>query len=177
MSSQGVLNSTNPDTTAESNSNPDNNNSTNTTTDSALDDVWASSDDESNFIPKVKESYGEDDGDENTPDHVDIIALRRKHGKQGYLDGLSQAKEESLQEGFDSGYPKGATLGFLSGTLLMDLKSLLNENKLSSSDFETAKSELDITNILQQKYFNDDLNLIEKRHPVLVKWENYINNI
>ena len=53
------------------------------------DDIW--SDDDTKLIPQN-----------------DII---RSHYKKGYVDGITQAKESSLQQGFDDGYPEGAKLG------------------------------------------------------------------
>ncbi|KAK7680688.1 hypothetical protein QCA50_016256 [Cerrena zonata] len=65
------------------------------------DDVWAD-DDEAGYSMK----------DQSTAD------LKRIHTKQGYLDGLTQAQESGLQQGFDEAFPKGAQLGIEVGRLL-----------------------------------------------------------
>lgn len=97
--------------------------------------------------------------------------LKRTHIKQGYVDGLSNAKEASLQTGFDDGYPIGAQLGIRVGSILSKLALRGN-----IETFETAKRELNITNMLKKSYFDENLDLPEgEDHPILSKWEAILN--
>lgn len=93
--------------------------------------------------------------------------IKRIHVKQGYLDGLSKAKESSLQDGFDDGYPLGANFAIRVGQIL---SKLTNDSEL----FQTAKKELNLTKILQRSYFDENLDLNESDHPVLKKWDQII---
>ncbi|KAI9104605.1 hypothetical protein DFS34DRAFT_645307 [Phlyctochytrium arcticum] len=43
--------------------------------------------------------------------------LHDTHGVSGYKDGISEAKESSLQKGFDIGYGDAAQIGFYMGRL------------------------------------------------------------
>lgn len=88
--------------------------------------------------------------------------IERIHVKQGYVDGLSRAKEDSLQRGFDDGYPIGAQYGIRAGQVLARLAP--DDPRLAE-----ARRELNIANLLQRAYF--DANLDADNHPVLAKWE------
>ncbi|KAK6465952.1 hypothetical protein DFJ63DRAFT_35619 [Scheffersomyces coipomensis] len=117
-----------------------------------MDDIWGDEDDE---------NYG--DGLLRVNANADI---QRNHQKQGYLDGLSSAKEESLQQGFDEGFPNGALLGLTVGKLLAELKIFKDEDL-----FNQAKKELNIVKVLDKKYFSEDLN-VTSNHEVIQKWQN-----
>ncbi|KAH3664289.1 hypothetical protein OGAPHI_004641 [Ogataea philodendri] len=131
-----------------------------------FDDVWLSDDEE--FKPNTSEMYG---SIENEPKHADLLSLKRKHAKQGYLDGISKAKEESLQQGFDDGYPIGARIGALVGEILASLKLLLDSSMISVNDYDTALKELNITKVLQPEFFDSKLNIAgERTHPAIQKW-------
>lgn len=109
----------------------------------------------------LSDDYSSDDnGDEKIIPNNDII---RTHYKQGYVDGITKAKETSLQDGFDDGFPKGAELGIEVGKILSKLKH-------SNDEFDQAKKELNITNVLNMKYFDDDFNLIKSPHELIVKY-------
>lgn len=135
------------------------------------DDIW--SDDDTKLIP------------EN-----DII---RSHYKKGYVDGITQAKESSLQQGFDDGYPEGAKLGIKVGEILANLINQCKDRNRQGDDdddddddeqlvrFNEAKKELNIVNVLKKSYFDEDLNLKksndnketdESYHELINKWEN-----
>ncbi|KAL7662601.1 Protein YAE1 [[Candida] zeylanoides] len=88
--------------------------------------------------------------------------IERIHVKQGYVDGLSRAKEDSLQRGFDDGYPTGAQYGIRAGQVLARLAP--DDPRLAE-----ARRELNIANLLQRAYFDANLNADD--HPVLAKWE------
>ncbi|EEQ84488.1 essential protein Yae1, variant 2 [Blastomyces dermatitidis ER-3] len=55
----------------------------------------------------------------------DLPFLRRQHVTAGYRDGISVAKGEHVQRGFDGGFPVGAELGLRVGTVLGVLEGLV----------------------------------------------------
>lgn len=61
----------------------------------------------------------------------DLPSLRRQHVTAGYRDGVTAAKGEHVQRGFDKGYPVGAELGVRVGIVLGVLEGLVKA--LSSS--------------------------------------------
>ncbi|EGV61547.1 hypothetical protein CANTEDRAFT_107700 [Yamadazyma tenuis ATCC 10573] len=116
----------------------------------ASDDVWGDSDGEDDIITKNSSSTAE---------------IKRVHTKQGYLDGLSNAKESSLQQGFDDGYPKGGELGIMVGRILATVLSYDTEL------FLQCKQELIISKVLNKGYFNSNLDIEDlEAHEVLQKW-------
>ncbi|RCK65720.1 Uncharacterized protein YAE1 [Candida viswanathii] len=102
----------------------------------------------------------------------DII---RTHHKQGYVDGITHAKESALQSGFDDAFPHGASLGSAVGRILSRLV-------LDQELFDAAKKELGILNVLSQAYFDEDLNLrsssssssSSSSHELINKWEQIV---
>ena len=57
-------------------------------------------------------------------DPSDIPRLRSTHSTAGYRNGISIAKERSLQPGFDEGYSLGAVFGLRIGYILGTLEGL-----------------------------------------------------
>ena len=55
----------------------------------------------------------------------DIPRLKDKHETEGYRDGVTKGKAESVQAGFDEGYGLGAVLGLRVGKVLGLLEGLL----------------------------------------------------
>lgn len=98
--------------------------------------------------------------DENVNDYAD---RQRAQVNQGYLDGITNAQELGLQNGFDEGYPKGAELGIRVGRVLATL--------YGTDKFEEAKKELNISKVLDRQHYNDQLDLEEADHPLVVFWE------
>lgn len=118
----------------------------------------------------VEDIWGDDDIEDLQNSTADI---KRMHTKQGYLDGISNAKESSLQEGFDDLYPKGAQLGIAVGGILGALASNSDQEL-----FKQAKEELNISRVLQKEYFNQDLDLKEEKAPEIVsKWQEIVQNL
>lgn len=121
----------------------------------------------SELIHEVRE-YGEDLSDQDVwgdEEYVNPHADRdRSQQKQGYLDGLVQGKEEGLQKGFDEAFPKGADLGFTVGRILAQLKCK------NESLYIQAKSELNITQVLNTSHFDEELDL-KGTHETIAKWE------
>ncbi|GME78103.1 unnamed protein product [Ambrosiozyma monospora] len=151
--------------------------------DSDSDDIWLSSDNEQNnefnFHPNTDEFYGSAEQAHGTTNEMslNLISLQRRHAKQGYLDGLSQAKETGLQDGFDEGYPIGGRLGVAVGQLLISLKMSQISGNLSQEQYDSALRELNIQNVLQKQYFDDSLNIKDySKHPVISKWAGVVSN-
>ncbi|RPA71439.1 hypothetical protein BJ508DRAFT_92026 [Ascobolus immersus RN42] len=57
--------------------------------------------------------WGDDDGTEPS----EVQGLKRQHTTEGYRDGVTVGKEESVQKGFDEGYNIGALFGLRVGWL------------------------------------------------------------
>lgn len=111
-------------------------------------------------------------GDDDDMTSTTTAEIKRIHTKQGYLDGLSNAKESSLQSGFDDGYPKGGQLGVLVGCILSTILSYKPEL------FDTCKKELAISNVLSRGHFNDDLEIEDvDKHEVLRKWKDICEQV
>lgn len=108
-----------------------------------------------------------DDGDvwgsdeESIATHAD---LKRTHMNQGYLDGVTQAQEQGLQQGFDRAYPEGAELGRRVGRILAYFHD--------SPHREQAVAELNITKVLSKQYFDDSLETLS--HLLVDKWESRV---
>jgi flagellar biosynthesis/type III secretory pathway protein FliH len=144
-------------------------------------EIWADSDDEVVNKGNNGQSVSNDDDDDDefygvkpdVPENSDIAALRRIHAKQGYLAGLSSQKEESLQKGFDEGYPVGADLGIQVGKILGCLQILSVHSNLEVSNkakdlLKSAQNELGIKKVLNKRYFDDDMNI--ETHPLIIHW-------
>lgn len=107
---------------------------------------------------------GDDDVWASDDESVSAYADRRRAQiNQGYLDGVTSAQELGLQEGFDEGYPEGAKLGIRVGRILARL--------YGSEFFEQAKRELNITKVLDRKYYNEQLDANEPDHQLVEYWE------
>lgn len=144
-------------------------------------EVWADSDEEFNPDISDDEFYG---GKPEVSENSEISALRRLHAKRGYLDGLSNSKEESLQEGFDKGYPLGALIGIEVGKIISKLQFISTMNGIDSTlkdkakdQLEIAKSELMIQKVLNRKYFDDALSLQDDTHSLLQRWKIQVNEL
>lgn len=94
--------------------------------------------------------------------------LKRAHHNQGYVDGITRQQEQSLQNGFDEGFPQGAQLGREVGKILAKLHG--------TSQFPLAKTDLNVTKILDKKYFDEQLDLRTKTHPEIKRYEREIGN-
>lgn len=95
--------------------------------------------------------------------------LKRAHHNQGYVDGITKQQEQSLQSGFDEGFPQGAQLGREVGKLLAKLHG--------TSQFSLAKTDLNVTKILDKKYFDDQLDLVGRVHPEIKRYETVHGNL
>lgn len=135
------------------------------TTEEPIDDIWGG------------------DSDDEPCASADIAKLRRIHNKQGYLDGISRAKESTLQSGFDSGYPEGAQLAIEVGKILGGLQLLASlpaqdpRSEAARQLLSRAKVELHISRVLSWRYFNEDLTLPQDGHRLIVQWKHRVDQL
>ena len=97
----------------------------------------------------------------------DIPRLRSIHATAGYRDGVSEAKGQSLQAGFDEGYSIGAAFGLRVGCLLGAVEGLLlatrkrmPEMQRQAHDlegqFEKMKDDLTLEKVFDRKWWDND---------------------
>lgn len=127
-------------------------------------DVWADSDDDTAI------NGGNPVGE--------LPKLRREHYNSGYLEGISSSKDGYLQEGFDSGYPLGATVGLEVGQILGTLQGL------GLHDVERmAKNELSPEQLFSNKYYDEKDELARPKfdinlgHPEVVRWKTHVQTL
>ncbi|KAK4152526.1 hypothetical protein C8A00DRAFT_44422 [Chaetomidium leptoderma] len=70
----------------------------------------------------------------------DMPRLSQAHHTAGYRDGIALAKARTAQQGFDEGYPLGATIGARAGQLLGVLEGLAGAVGLHSLAFSSSSS-------------------------------------
>lgn len=118
---------------------------------------------------------------EVTLESPDIAKLRKLHHKQGYLEGITKAKESTLQHGFDTGYPQGAALGIEIGEIVGSLQIWSAQSdergERAKELLMRAKRELHISKVLSWRYFDDELNLPEKGHPLILQWRELLDSL
>ncbi|KAK4167251.1 hypothetical protein QBC43DRAFT_9817 [Cladorrhinum sp. PSN259] len=112
----------------------------------------------------------------------DIPRLQQEHTNAGYRDGITFAKSQHVQSGFDEGYSLGATIGARAGQLLglleglaaaIGLHFLSSPPPLSSSStaahktqedsvtrmeslLKEARKELSVQSIFSKEYWGED---------------------
>ena len=98
-----------------------------------------------------------------TADPSDIPRLRGTHSTAGYRAGISTSKEETLQAGFDEGYPLGAFFGLRVGYLLGALEGLYLAHSHESEGrtrlgrlAEDAKGQLTLEKIFEREWWGED---------------------
>ncbi|KAJ5469694.1 Protein yae1 [Penicillium diatomitis] len=105
-------------------------NDTDYAVDNSLDDIFGSS------PPRETQRQSDPNATDSktTTEPSDLPSLRRQHVTAGYRDGVSTAKGEHVQRGFDAGFPVGAQLGMRAGTILGILEGILRglEDRSSS---------------------------------------------
>ncbi|RFU73676.1 abc1 domain-containing [Trichoderma arundinaceum] len=113
-------------------------------------------------------------GRPESPRHPsDMRRLETEHTTAGYREGISAAKERTVQAGFDEGFSLGATIGLAAGQLLGTLegiedalKSRLGDRAGSEDEEATAASrllteareELSVPKIFSSDYWAPDGN-------------------
>ncbi|KAG4033173.1 hypothetical protein MFRU_005g01870 [Monilinia fructicola] len=68
----------------------------------------------------------------------DIPRLKEKHETEGYRDGVTKGKAESVQKGFDEGYGLGAVLGLRIGRVIGILEGVCAAVSVSAKKSEDA---------------------------------------
>ena len=111
-------------------------------------------------------------GDQTREDRVrasdshpsDIQRLQAEHSTAGYRDGITAAKAQSIQAGFDEGFSLGATIGLKAGQLLGILEgiagALRDGGGERAADAEkllaSARSDLNTKAIYAEEYWAPD---------------------
>lgn len=101
----------------------------------------------------------------------DIPRLREKHETEGYRDGVTKGKAESVQKGFDEGYGLGAVLGLRVGKIVGLLEGICAAIKSARSNTEdgwgvelerlesllgSARLDLKTESVFGRDYFDTD---------------------
>lgn len=103
----------------------------------------------------------------------EVTRVQRDHSQAGYLAGVTKAKDESLQEGFNSGYPIGGELGLSIGRVL----GFLQGKGLSELESQ-ARKELSSVHVFDRKYWTSDAEPSFKgTHPLVEGWEKKVENL
>ena len=178
---------------------PDSTPSPRTNVDNNLDDIWGSAPSSS-----TSETFSSDAKNvRNEPS--DIPRLRSQHSTSGYRDGLSTAKNTTIQEGFDEGYSLGAVMGLEVGIVLGLLEGIQNavrssgghdgsDNKKMITLLETARRELRMEEVFGRDWWSEDgtwryevseeggeemgdftFKEVVDSHPVIRKWKGLVN--
>lgn len=126
---------------------------------------------------------------------TDMSRLQAEHSTSGYREGVSVAKETSIQTGFDEGFSLGATIGQQAGHLLGLLEGIRDALGSLGDDISTeaegllnqAREELSIKHIFSPTYWAPDGNWtyevkardeerdvlfpdVAEAHPLIRKW-------
>jgi len=92
--------------------------------------------------------------------------LRRTHVTNGYREGLSAAKETSLQTGFDVGFPIGAAAGMKAGWIIGVLQGLERSGRPEDKEkvqkvLKLAREGLSLEDIVEVINAEDDAGEID----------------
>lgn len=106
---------------------------------------------------------------------LELQKLERTHRNRGYRDGISSAKEENLQEGFDMKFPEGSRLGFQVGEVIGKLQTLDSlfgaQDSELRSDYKEALAQLQISRVLTHANFSEQMDATEALSSLLARWE------
>jgi hypothetical protein len=134
----------------------------------------------------------------------DIPRLKEKHETEGYRDGVTKGKAESVQAGFDEGYGLGAVLGLRIGKILGLLEGIYFaigvtegeewrvEKERVGTLYEDAQRELNTQSVFGREWWGEDgiwkydvpgegegkevvFPDIAAAHPLLKKWEENVD--
>ncbi|KAK4227578.1 hypothetical protein QBC38DRAFT_187211 [Podospora fimiseda] len=159
-----------------------------------MDDIWGYSSSENNHYTTSSSK--------NHPS--DIPRLQQEHTTAGYRDGITHAKSQHVQSGFDEGYSLGATIGARAGQLLGLLEGLaaaigltslsmsypprIQETKRIESLLNEARRELSVQSVFGKEYWGEDgiwrykvdggeeivFGDVAGQHPLLKKWDGIV---
>lgn len=129
----------------------------------------------------------------------DVPRLKEKHETEGYRDGVTKGKSESVQAGFDEGYALGAVLGLRIGKILGLLDGISGGLKNPGMEDERlrveklcgeAKQELSTQSVFSKEYWGEDgiwtfdvpageggevlFPDVAMAHPLVAKWEGVV---
>lgn len=132
---------------------------------------------------------------------MDMSRLQAEHSTSGYREGVSVAKEASIQPGFDEGFSLGATIGQRAGHLLgilegisNALESLKNETSAEAEQLlNQAREELSTKHMFSPDYWAPDGNWtyqvnpkdeerevlfpdVADAHPLIQKWTGIVDS-
>ncbi|PRT55036.1 Uncharacterized protein YAE1 [Wickerhamiella sorbophila] len=101
-----------------------------------------------------------------------LAKIKRDHTNAGYLDGITRSKEQSLQGGFDEGYPEGAAMGLEVGRIIGYFQGQ------GLRDIEKkAFDELSEASLFNSQYYNADATPnFQGTHPLIKKWQDRVQS-
>ena len=161
--------------------------------DDPLDDVFGSGPPS----PSSRDHVPAETGGNNGPHPSDIHRLQAEHSTAGYRDGITAAKAQSIQAGFDEGFSLGATIGLKAGQLLGILEGIAGALKAGGDDAApkadklllAARNDLNTKSIYSEEYWAADGNWkydvrsdtdneegeilfshVADAHPLIQKW-------
>ena len=165
-----------------------------------LDDVFG--DDSEPQASSTSATTRNSDGQSQTSngargDHLDASRLRTTHVTNGYREGISESKEQFIQEGFDEGYSLGAVLGSKAGWCLGVLESISRTAQGPMDELQThlneARNELALQSLFDKQYFGSDglwtydvpghdegqvtFPDVCAAHPLISKWTRYVMSL
>lgn len=142
-----------------------------------FDDVWGSEPSSPTALPAG------DDGAPRTAAHAhshpsDMARLQAEHSTAGYREGVTEAKNQSIQAGFDEGFGLGAAIGARAGQILGMLEGISSAlaghrdgeaakdvdeddddaavREDAARNLSNARKELDIGRVFGPEYWNPD---------------------
>lgn len=84
--------------------------------------------------------------------------LKDVHYKNGYVDGITSAKDQNLQQGFDETFTLGADLGYRVGRIIGKLQTLVlfygKTDEALCNDYASALEHLKIGKVLSKSNFD-----------------------
>lgn len=129
----------------------------------------------------------------------DVPRLKEKHETEGYRDGVTQGKGQSIQAGFDEGYSLGAVLGLRIGKMLGLLEGIAAAVRAAGGDaaenversYQNAIIDLKTENVFGKDYWGEDgiwlwsvpgeekggdvvFEDVVGAHPLVDKWEKLV---
>ena len=103
-----------------------------------------------------------EESESRNEESTEIRKLRSVHSKRGYLDGITSAKEDNLQAGFDESFPLGAQYGIDVGKILGGLQMLVSiygdEDPELREQMKLVQEELRINKVLAKRHFDEEMN-------------------
>ncbi|KAH8686023.1 hypothetical protein BGZ60DRAFT_523290 [Tricladium varicosporioides] len=133
-----------------------------------LDDVFGSAP----SSPSFENNGGTNNRNNGNAEVSDVPRLKEKHEKEGYRDGVTNGKAQTVQVGFDEGYGLGAVLGLKIGKILGLLEGICNalgvgmkshegeifvgEKERLDKLFAMARSELKTQSVFGRDWWGED---------------------